>query len=147
MIAVPSPRRHCFPASLTDPPRSSLTCPKGPRTPIPHRGQSARRTLTHALQVYWAPHLVTRASCDSRATTHHEGRLISHPARWQAWALGVPTLISYYSGFIYIIDGPLQAPGLVVPHPPSFPDQRWVICIPICFPWCRHPSPSCGQPP
>ena len=146
-IAVPSLRRHCFPASLTDPPRSCPICPKGPHTPIHHCSQSARQTLAHALQVCQALHSVTRASCDSRATTRHGGRLVGHPSRRQAWALGVPTLVSCYSGFIYIIDGPLQAPGLVDLHPPSFPDRWWVICIPICFPWCCYPPPSCGQPP
>src|SRR5882672_2795953 len=147
IIAIPSLRRHCFPASLTDLPRSCPTCPMGPRTPIHHCGQSAHRTLAHALQVDRALPSVTRASRDSCATTRHEGHLIGHPSRRQTWALGVPTLVSHYFGFIYIIDGPLQAPGLVVPHPPSFPDRWWVICIPVCFPWCRHPPPSCGQLP
>src|SRR5882672_8069529 len=98
MIAVSSPSSHRFPASLTDPPRSCPTCLKGPHTPIHHCGQSAHRTFTHALQVCRVLHLVTWASCDSHATTHHGGCLISHPSRWQTWALGVPTPVSCYSG-------------------------------------------------
>src|SRR5882672_5321988 len=99
------------------------------------------------LQVCQVLHSVMRASHDSHATTHHEGCLVGHPSCQQTWALGVPTLVSCYSGFIYIIDVPLQAPGLVDPHPPSFPDRRLVICIPVSCPWCRPPSPSCRQPP
>src|SRR5882672_8083148 len=147
MITVSSQSSHSFPASLTDPPRSCPTCLKGPRTPIHHCGQSTRRTLAHTLQVCQVLHSVMWASRDSHATMRHEGHLVGHPARQQAWALGVPTLVSCYSSFIYIIDVPLQAPGPVDLHPPSFPDQRWVICIPISLPWCHRPSPSCGQPP
>src|SRR5467141_492648 len=147
MIAVSSPSSHSFPALLTNPPQSHPTCLKGPCTLIHHCGQSAHRTLTHALQVCRALHSVTRASRDSRTTTRHGGHLVSHPSRRQTWALGVPTLVSCYSGFIYIIDVPLQAPGPVDLHPPTFLDRRWVICIPVSFPWYRRPSPSCGQPP
>src|SRR5882672_9502910 len=113
MIAVSSPSSHSFPALLTNPPQSRLTCPKGPRTPIHHCSQSACQTLAHALQVCWALHSVTRASCDSCTTTRHGGHLVGHPSRRQTWALGVPTLVSCYSGFIYIIDVPLQDPGPV----------------------------------
>src|SRR5882672_10379957 len=51
---------------------------------------------------------VTWSSHDNRATTHHGGCLIGHPPRRQTWALRVPTLISYYSGLIYIIDAPFR---------------------------------------
>src|SRR5882672_7661220 len=43
-------------------------------------------------------------SRDNRTTTHHEGRLAGRPPRQWTWALGVPTPVSCYSGFIYIID-------------------------------------------
>src|SRR5882672_9785086 len=93
------------------------------------------------------PYSVTWAPRDSCATTRHAGRLIGHPPRRQTWALGVPTqfhaiLVSYT-----LFDVPLQGPGPVDPHLPSFPDRRLVVCIPVSCPW-RHPlSPSCGQPP
>src|SRR5882672_11123025 len=147
MIAVSSQSSHSSPALLTDPPRSRLTCPKGPCTPIHHCGQSACRTLTHVLQVCQALHSVTWASHDSHATTHHGGCLVGHPSHQQTWALGLPTLVSCYSGFIYIIDVPLQAPGPVDPQALSFLNQMLVICIPVSFPSCHPPSPSCGQPP
>src|SRR5882672_9173904 len=99
------------------------------------------------LQVCQVLHSVMRASCDSHATTHHGGCLIGHPSCQQTWALGVPPLVSCYSGFIYIIDVPLQAPGPVDLHPPSFLDQKLVIGIPVSCPLCCPPSPSCGQPP
>src|SRR5882672_7006257 len=98
-------------------------------------------------QLLRTPYSVTWAPCDSRATTRHAGHLIGHPPRWQSWALGVPTPISCYSGFIYIIDVPLQGPGPVDPHLLSFPDRRLVVCILVSCPWHRPSSPSCGQPP
>src|SRR5467141_2241642 len=61
--------------------------------------------------------------------------------------LGVPTPVSCYSCFLYIIDVPFQALGPVDPHPPSFPIRRLVVCVPVPYPSCRLLSPSCGQPP
>src|SRR5467141_2281359 len=51
---------------------------------------------------------VTWSSHDNHATTHHGGHLISCPPHRQTWALRVPTLISYYSGLVYIIDAPFR---------------------------------------
>src|SRR5882672_1315483 len=110
-------------------------------------GQSARRTLPHALQVFRMLYSVTWAPRDSHATTHHAGHLVGHPPHRQTSALGVPTPISCYSVFIYLIDVPLQDPGPVDPHLPSFLDRRLVVCIPVSFPWHHPSSPSCGQPP
>src|SRR5467141_2776257 len=81
------------------------------------------------------PYSVTWAPRDSRATTRHAGHLVGHPPRRQSWALGVPTPVSCYSGFIYIIDVPLQGPGPVDPHLLSFPDWRLVVCILVSCPW------------
>src|SRR5882672_1776875 len=39
---------------------------------------------------------------------HHGGRLVGRPPRRQTWALRVPTLISCYSGLVYIIDAPFR---------------------------------------
>ena len=48
------------------------------------------------------------SSHDNRTTTHHGGRLVSHPPRRRTWALRVPTLVPCYSGLIYIIDAPFR---------------------------------------
>src|SRR5882672_12492882 len=48
------------------------------------------------------------SSCDNRTTMHHGGRLVGRPPRWQTWALRVPTLLSCYSGLVYIIDAPFR---------------------------------------
>src|SRR5882672_6731905 len=54
-------------------------------------------------------------SRDNRTTTRHEGHLVSCPPRRRTWALRVPTLVSCYSGFVYIIDAPFRL-------------QDWWIC-------------------
>src|SRR5882672_3765206 len=51
---------------------------------------------------------VTWSSCDNHATMRHGGRLIGCPPCWQTWALRVPTLVSCYSGLVYIIDAPFM---------------------------------------
>src|SRR5882672_5925446 len=48
------------------------------------------------------------SSCDNRTTTCHGGHLVGHPPHRQTWALRVPTLISCYSGLIYIIYAPFR---------------------------------------
>src|SRR5882672_6985819 len=62
--------------------------PERPSNPHPRIASMSGAALGHA------------ASRDSRATTCHGGCLVSHPSRWQSWALGVPTLVSCYSAFI-----------------------------------------------
>src|SRR5882672_3622303 len=54
------------------------------------------------------PDPVTWSSHDNRATTRHEGHLVGRPPLRQTWALRVPTLISCYSGLVYIIDAPFR---------------------------------------
>src|SRR5467141_2666186 len=38
----------------------------------------------------------------------HGGHLVGRPPHRQTWALRVPTLISCYSGLVYIIDAPFR---------------------------------------
>src|SRR5882672_4908740 len=52
--------------------------------------------------------LVTWSSHDNCTTTHHGGRLVGHPPHRRTWALRVPTLVSCYSGLVYIIDAPFR---------------------------------------
>src|SRR5882672_6883703 len=52
--------------------------------------------------------LVTWSSHDNCTTMRHGGCLVSHPPCQKTWALRVPTLVSYYSGLIYIIDSPFR---------------------------------------
>src|SRR5882672_10385958 len=147
MIAISSPSSHSFPASLTNPHRSCLTCPKVP---------TLQSTTVARAPVEPSPTCCKYVGHCTRSCGHHV--TVVQPGIMEATSLaihlvgrhgpwGVPTLVSCYSGFIYMIDVPLQAQGLVDPHPPSFPDRRVVICIPVACPWCRPPSPSCGQTP
>src|SRR5882672_9673138 len=55
------------------------------------------------------------SSRDNRATMHHGGHLVSCPPHRQTWALRVPTLVSCYSGLVYIIYAPFRL-------------QDWWIC-------------------
>src|SRR5882672_10667945 len=52
--------------------------------------------------------LVTWSSCDNCTTMCHGGCLVGCPPHWWTWALRVPTLVSCYSGLIYIIDAPFR---------------------------------------
>src|SRR5882672_10597082 len=83
---------------------------------IPSSSRNPSQIMIPTLQGLLTLDLVTWSSCDNHATTHHGGRLISHPPHWWTWALRVPTLISCYSGLIYIIDAPFRC------------QDRW-ICI------------------
>src|SRR5882672_271831 len=65
--------------------------------------------------VMWSSH-------DNCATMCHEGCLISHPPHRKTWVLGVPTLVSYYSGLICIIDAPCRLQD----HWIWVPSQSWI---------------------
>src|SRR5882672_11377169 len=69
--------------------------------------------------------LVMWSSHDNRATTRHGGRLVGRPTHWRTWALRVPTLISCYSGLVYIIDAPFRL------------QDRWICTLPHSQIGCR----------
>src|SRR5882672_8744460 len=89
----------------------SQSCPTSSHSPpssIPSCGQSPGRIMSHTVQGLLMLDVVTWPARDNRATTHHEGHLISHPSHRQTWVLGFPTLVSCYSGLICIIYSPFR---------------------------------------
>src|SRR5882672_8445789 len=72
---------------------------------------------------------VTWSSRDNRATTRHGGCLIGRPPfRW-TWALRVPTLVSCYSGLVYIIYAPFRL------------QDRWICMLSHSRIGCRLYAP------
>src|SRR5882672_9796597 len=67
---------------------------------------------------------------DNRATMRHGGHLIGHPPRRQTWALRVPTLVSCYSGLVYIIDAPFRRQDLWI-HMLSHSQIRCWLYVPM----------------
>src|SRR5882672_5130600 len=83
--------------------------PLSPGSPsIPNRSRTSGRITSPTMQGLLMLDLVTWASHDNSATMHHGGRLVGCPPCRRTWALGVPTLVSCYSGLVYIIDAPFR---------------------------------------
>src|SRR5882672_8886350 len=103
------PNRANHPALImTDNTRLSLiTCPSS----IPSSSQNPSQITIPRFQGLLTLDPVTWSARDNRTTTCHGGHLIGHPPCRQTWALRVPTLVSCYSGLIYIIDSPFRPPG------------------------------------
>src|SRR5882672_10091159 len=91
--------------------------PSSPGSPsIPNSSRTSSQIMSPTMQGLLTLDLVTWASCDNCTTTRHGGRLVGHPPCQRTWALRVPTLVSCYSGLVYIIDAPFRL-------------QDWWICM------------------
>ena len=83
--------------------------PLSPGSPsIPNSSCTSGQITSPTMQGLLMLDPVTWSSCDNRATMRHGGHLVGHPPRRRTWALRVPTLVSCYSGLVYIIDAPFR---------------------------------------
>src|SRR5882672_12487063 len=83
--------------------------PSSPGSPsIPNSSHTSGRITSPTMQGLLMLDPVMWSSHDNRATMLHGGHLIGCPPRQQTWALRVPTLVSCYSGLVYIIDAPFR---------------------------------------